>query len=67
MRATGLAALAFWVLLGMPGALFYGAIALVVSASVAIAAAIATSLFVPMPFVGALCVASGLASDAEGL
>lgn len=67
MRATGLAALAFWVLLGMPGALFYGAVALIVSASVAIASVIAASTLVPMPFVGAMCVASGLASDAEDL
>ena len=66
MRMTGIAALLFWIALGAPGALFYGSIALLVTASVAVAACVAAACVAPMPFVGAFCVASGMASDEEG-
>lgn len=71
MRMTGIAALLFWIALGAPGALLYGSVALLVTASAGIAAWIiaawiAAASVAPMPFVGAFCVASGVASDEEG-
>lgn len=66
MRMTGIATLLFWIALGAPGALFYGSIALLVTASAGIASWVAAACVAPMPFVGAFCVASGMASDEEG-
>lgn len=66
MRMTGIAALLFWIALGAPGALLYGSVALLVTASAGIAAWVAAACVAPMPFVGAFCIASGMASGEEG-
>lgn len=66
-RCTGVGALAFWTALGVPGAAMYSALALLLGASIAVAAGIALALLAPMPIVGAVCISSGIASDAEEL
>lgn len=67
MRATGSAALVFRIALGMPGAALYGGIALLLGASAAVATGICCAMLAPMPFAGAVCTASGMASDREAL